>query len=497
MVRGGELKLVVEKWRFACSRVFGCALITGGQSANHRQPAFRDTLLTSQHQPFLNYLPRLMSAPLPQHTKSIHLLRALLRESTYLPDAHARQYFRRYIVARFKAYQPKQNATASYAVQALERYRHRAFKRRQLSVIVERASKLQRKAQKGLHYLRRANQGELLCLRKVLLFTYGRMGRRKYALLNEVLKPDPVMDGGKLIDPPDLAGPAPLQKLYYSNQQFLKYFDAPKVANKNSHVINISDRYSRLRATLRSQQQKGIAVHTQLKRPHMKTPIHNIWMRPMPIVRARNNVRRWYASTMTRLLPPLPADEWDYLRAMICKEKHVGIVKPRAHPAAKHPSDLMHTITEGLDLFTLSRADRPRGGGAMRPHAITPKFMRKMYHRLLQLCCKVEYDEQRAQWIATWGDSVTVPKPASLPTDASLFAGVDAKGKLPSRKRIIEPEDHDTALQPRNLKGEYVRFPFFTEYLTKDHPLRMALDEWKKKRFEAGLIDEDGKLRGR
>lgn len=100
-----------------------------------------------------------MSVSIARQTKSIHLLRALLRESTYLPDAVARQYFRNYVVSRFKAYQPKQNATSSPAVQLLDKYRHRNFKRRQLSIILERTSKLQKKAQKGLYYLRRANQG--------------------------------------------------------------------------------------------------------------------------------------------------------------------------------------------------------------------------------------------------------------------------------------------------------------------------------------------------
>jgi hypothetical protein len=467
-----------------------------GAAANHRRPAFRVSFVTASQPPNHSFVfRRLMSALLPRHTKSIHLLRALLRESTYLPDATARQYFRRYIVSRFKAYQPKQNATASYTVQAVEKYRHRSFKRRQLSIITERASKLQSKARKGLHYLRRANQGELLCLRRVLLFTYGRLGRRKYTLLNEVLKPDPIMDGGKFITTPDLEGPAPLQELYFSNKQYLKYFDAPKVSNKGSYTINIANRYSRLRAVLKTQHQKAISIHRELKRPHLKTPVHNIWMRPMPIKRARNNVRRWYAATMTRLLPPLPTDEWENLRAMICKEKHVGLVRPRARPTVNCPSDGLQTISEGLVMSKLSKADQPRG--MWRPHTVTPKFMRRMYQTIFRYCCKVEYNPERAHWVATWGDSITASVQPSLPTDASLFAGVDAAGKLPSRKRAIDPKDHDRDLQPRNKKGDYVRFPFFTEYLPEDNPLRMELVAWKRKRFAAGLIDEDGTFRGR
>ena len=129
--------------------------------------------------------------PTPSQTRSLHLLRSLLREASYLPDATARDYFRRYIVARFKAYQPRPNATASFDVQAVDKYRHKSFKRRHIGVISERTAQQQRKAQKGLNLLRRANQGETPCLQKVLWFTYGRLGRRKYALLDDLLKPDP------------------------------------------------------------------------------------------------------------------------------------------------------------------------------------------------------------------------------------------------------------------------------------------------------------------
>ena len=128
--------------------------------------------------------------PAPPHSRSLHLLRALLREASYLPDPTARGYFRRYIVARFKAYQPRHSATASLAVHAVDRYRHSSFRRRHQAVIDARAGQQQRKAQKGLNLLRRANQGEASCIEKVLWFTYGRLGRRKYALLGDLLKPD-------------------------------------------------------------------------------------------------------------------------------------------------------------------------------------------------------------------------------------------------------------------------------------------------------------------
>jgi hypothetical protein len=448
-----------------------------------------------------------MSAPLrsatSSHTKSIHLLRALLREATYLPDAVARQYFHGYILSRFKAYQPRQNATNYLAAEAVEKYRHRSFKRRQLSIITERTSKLQKKAQKGLHYLRRANQGEISCLKKVLFFAYGRMGRRKYALLNHVLRPDPVMDGGKLLQAPDMEGPTPLQQLYYSDKQYLKYFDAPKPAPNDMFVINISDRYSRLRAVLKSQHQRGISINRELKSSALKTPMHNVWMRPMPIVRARNNVRRWYAETMTRFLPPLPTEEWDKMHAMITGSEKINFVRPRKAGTCLTPEVatdaevFLHTVQEGLKMDKLSKAERP--AGIDRPHNITVQFMRRLYSRILQLCCKVEYNHERNMWIPTWGQSISHIKPKiyQAPTDAALFAGVDEKGKRLQPLKTNRRAEFDISLQPRNDKGEYVRYPFFTEFLPHDNPMRKDFEAWKKRRIAAGIDNEDGSFRGR
>jgi hypothetical protein len=426
--------------------------------------------------------------------KPLPLLRALLREASYLPDATARSYFRRYIVGRYKAYQPKQNATASLDVQAVEKYRHRSFKRRQIAIINERTRPLLRKGQKGLNFLRRANQGEIPCLQKVLFFAYGRIGRRKYALLENLLRSDPIMDGGA--PPKEVEGPTPLQQLYYSNKRYLQYFDAPKVERSKMHyVINISDRYSRLRAVLKSQHQKGLSIHRELKRPFMKTPINNIWERPMPLKRARNNVRRWYAETMTRVLPPLPNEEWDNVHAMLVGERRIGLVRRRARASdlSSEEDAFTSTIEEAIALDRPSKADKPAGD--QRPHAITPKFMRRLYTRILMLCCKVEYDDEHKRWKAIWGEPMKSIKPAlyRAPTDASLFAGVDATGRIPAAPKKHQ-WDKSAHVQPRNAEGEYVRFPFFAEYLPEDNPLRKDLDEWKRKREAAAARAQKRKV---
>ena len=408
------------------------------------------------------------------HTKSLHLLRALLREASYLPDATARDYFRRYIVARFKAYQPRPNATASFDVAAVEKFRHRSFKRRHEGIINERAAQQQRKAQKGLNLLRRANQGEGRIVQKLLWVAYGRLGRRKYALLEGLLKPDPTWP----------AGPAPLQQLYHSDLRCLRYFEAPaRTKNNDALHLAISRQYPRLRAVVESQVKKGLALRREMKRPFLATPIVNTWLQPMPLKRAVNNVRRWYAETMTRLLPPLPAAEWDRLDALCKGRERIGFVRRRTPVAASpsHPAAEETSTTLKLAMDKRTKAEKAQSLG--RSHLLTVRHMQRMYLRLLTLSCKLEYDDSKRRWHVTWGGPNKSAKPESYtaPVDDALFAGVNAKnGFVIKTGEQAEKAPPRLTPLPRNDDGEVQRFPFFAEQLPTSHPLRRDLDVFKR-----------------
>lgn len=358
--------------------------------------------------------------------KSIHLLRALLREASYLPDKNSRGFFRKYIVDRFKAYQPKENG--SPRIYAREAYRRAGFKRRDIAIINYRVRPMQRKATKGLNYLRRANVGERRCLEKIMLFTYGRMGRRKYYLQEQLLRVE-----GHLYTPDT---PAPLQALYYSNKRFLEYFDPPKKISDREVTFEISDRYPRLKEVIKSQTQNSVAIHGDLKTNRFKMPIYNIWERPMPIKRARNAVKRWYGNTMSKLLPPLPSDEWDHLRALSTGEtKWIDFVAQRTPGTVLKPEPADEialaraAIEQGLAFDKLSKADKHVGEPCA--HKFTPRTMRRLYAKVFALCCKLEFDAERDRWTVHWGSLKDVlPRAYSTPVDDALFAGVDGKGKL-------------------------------------------------------------------
>ncbi|KAF2450308.1 hypothetical protein P171DRAFT_348559 [Karstenula rhodostoma CBS 690.94] len=404
-----------------------------------------------------------------------HTLRALLRETSYLPDANARRFFRRYIVNRFRAYQPAENASPSLDAHAVEKKRHGFGKRRDVSIIEERARAVRDQGKKGLNYLRRANNGEYTCLKKILFFTYGRIGKRKYALLEHLLRPD---------DPTAVLEPSPLQKLYYSNDRFLSFFDAPKKASPTDYNIAISDRYRRLKTTLRAQVQNEISLGREIKRHQINTPINNVWGRPMPIKRARNIVRKWYAETMTRLLPPLPNDEFDDMQAMADGRKDISLVKRRATRIELHPAEELppadrfaKLVQDALVLETPSKADK-----CIRPRQIDARLMRRMYVTVLSYCSKLEWNERYKKWESVWGRMRGMKSDFnSAAHHDHLFAGVDEKGNLPKENQSRRHQTSPDGDERDTTRERYTVVPSHANFLPPEHPVRAASKLFEKK----------------
>ncbi|OAG00911.1 uncharacterized protein CC84DRAFT_1101705 [Paraphaeosphaeria sporulosa] len=402
--------------------------------------------------------------------RALHLLRALLREASYLPDADARRFFHRYIVKRFRAYHTADNASPS-----LDKKRHGFGKQKDASIVEERTRLLRRQGSKGLNYLRRANNGEHGCLKKILFFTYGRIGTRKYALLADLLRPD---------DPTAVLQPSPLQKLYYSNDRFLSFFDAPKKVSATDYNIPISDHYRRLKTTLKAQVQNEVALGREIKRHQINTPINNVWGRPMPIRRARNIVRKWYAETMTRLLPPLPISEFDNMQAMADGRREVSLVKRRAPAVELHPHPVEESpaadrfaklVQDALVLEKPSRAD------TRRPRHIDAPIMRRLYASVLVYCSKLEWNEKYKKWESVWGRMRGMsPTFNSAAHHDDLFAGVDEKGNLPKEK---QPKSPQTPPDEDDMEAEkYVNVPFYVNLLPPEHPTRVTASKFLEKR---------------
>ncbi|KAK0610244.1 N-acetyltransferase ats1 [Lasiodiplodia hormozganensis] len=236
-----------------------------------------------------------------------HLLRALLRECTYLPDPAARIYVHRHVLRRFREYHPPQGKHRDHK----DHLENPAFSPQRIRGALKNAWK-------GLNFLRRVNEGEVAPLQQLLLLTYGRTGRRRHELMDTLLIPDAVgeseavrlwqADVAATLDPSEAITGIPKAVA-----------EAPR-RNGKPHKYEISQRYSRLRALLESQRRYARPVElrrAKLKLTYLEVPLTNIWMRPFPRKRERNMVRKWYASILDKVFPPLPEDEWERLRDLV------------------------------------------------------------------------------------------------------------------------------------------------------------------------------------
>ncbi|OCK84312.1 hypothetical protein K432DRAFT_320615 [Lepidopterella palustris CBS 459.81] len=382
---------------------------------------------------------RLVSADI-QRRSALRLFRALLRESTYLPDQTARLYYRQLIISRFRAYQIPTTVERPWW-----ELNGKCVKRLKPSTIEKRASEKRRQGRQVLSFLHRASNGNLRCLQKVLLHAYGRAGRRRYDLLKQLSKPE-VLESSSVVE--DILNGSrsmrqPLQKLYHSDKQFLAYFDHPQEKAGSQIQLEISNLYPKLRALLKSQE--TIRPPGNLRKPlrssKLIAPSTNIWARPMPVKRARNIVKRWYKNTMEKVQPPLPDHEWEHLKQLATGQvKWEGLVtrRPRGITEPWEVVDdqkmiwrktLTKTLIEGLT--PRARVTGHNSGGAERPHNLTARFMRRLYAHIWAHACKVTFDTTRNKWSVDWG-TTRKQNLGSLPASVEdrFFSGVDEKGRL-------------------------------------------------------------------
>lgn len=314
-----------------------------------------------------------------------HLLRATLRECSYLPDPIARGYMRDHV---------------------RERYRHHAYKyKNPASIPVPKQFSLRRTARHALSLLQRANEGYLRPLERIMLLSYGRLGKRRHELLKPLLTPDM---------PPDSEA---VTQMMQQPSSFEDGWQPPAI------VVDL----------LKSQQKNGFisqfGIRPQVKTVVPKIPAENAWGRPLPVCRRRNIRKRWYASALDSLLPPLPEEEAQLLQDLISGAQPWAPMKRRKGVSSS-------SSTQSLDAKFL--VEGPQKGHTFeqfangRPHNITRRFMRRIWERLSCLIPQMEITAPgKAKF--EWG-TLSRSKRGMLAVDRDqasvLFAGLDSDGKI-------------------------------------------------------------------
>ena len=335
-----------------------------------------------------------MNRPVPS-TEALHLLRAILRECTYLPDPAARKYCRRYAAERFRARRdtpkPKnEKEKENWTFEEVKRQRH-----------------LLHGGRKWLSGLRRANDGHIRPLEKVLRITYGRTGRRKHGLW------------------------APLLNIEAVNDPVLLEAQLTKPAKEALDPVLQSPR---MKAYLQSQKAHDTSGLTNNQRRHLlkpDIPQKNAWGRPMPRKRVKNMMIDARNFIFEKVLPPLPIQDFERLRRLASgKERWEGPLKRRARPQSMESGE--GQVLSGQVIVAGVPRRRPYQTTDDGPHRLTARLMKRLWQKIYEESTAMDYDTKAQKWITLRAEK-KVPQyiiPADRVDAGSLFAGVGADGRV-------------------------------------------------------------------
>ena len=352
-----------------------------------------------------------------------HAYRALLRAATYLPDSAARTYIHNYTVSRFRDVAKRiRSAKGEEAERLVARYHSK-----------DRV----RKVWQASRQLERAGQGSAADLRTVFYLTYGRSGKRRRELVQQLLE----RDEAEL--PVDQAA---LEALIQKRSE--------EVDNElHRHKDNLQ-----LKALVRSQkfhQPLGTRI-TKLKSLSPVIPESNIWGRPLPLKLQASIKRKYWADTLERLLPPLPLYEWIRLRDLASGAVPLDHPpKRRSKPAQGAPDTAIleyfttptNRHTSEFEAIELGEDDIPTSLEKKRHtkgiNTMTPRFMRRLYAMIWSMTPTMSQDEATKIWTTKWGGSrsaaLTGQVTAPSAIDVELFDGADESvkpdGKLSGTER--------------------------------------------------------------
>ncbi|KAI4160659.1 MAG: hypothetical protein LQ342_005498 [Letrouitia transgressa] len=316
-----------------------------------------------------------VTSALSDHDESILLYRALLRQSSYLPDSAARSYVRSYVISRFRGYYPRKKSADGHPI-----IHH------QPNLSDERLRTVLKSARKSLKILQRANDGHLKQLTKVLSMTYGRTGKRK--------------------------------------RQIVGLLQSPLSAAKanTTYEFNGSGLSDELQAVIRVQVKQPATnfLGRALKDQQPNIPKESIWQRPLSKTRQKNVRKKWLAKTLDKIMPPLGEQEWNRLRDLaLGTTKWEGPIAPRpkGRPLFNTSSEIIEDIQPKLNAIIgpwipkrlTSSTERIVEDGRhpdfkSRPHKLTAKYMRGIWRAIFRQCPKLHWDNKAKNWQVTWGD---------------------------------------------------------------------------------------------
>jgi hypothetical protein len=320
---------------------------------------------------------------------SRHVLRGILRECTYFPDQFAASWIRQHALMRFRTYEAKNKKHVSD-----EEY-------------TKRLETIRRKSRQGLYQMRRANEGDRKMLLKALSMAYGRVGKRRRELLSPLLPVASSSEGSSAVsDDAEYDSSQASPTATESATQSAASTSTRDKQSSNGRVdgpvkTQVKEFVSGLPLELRNLVQSQITASPPAiarrnpRRLGVEIPELNTWFKPMPTVRVKNQISKWYANLLDTVQPPLPNHEWYRLRDLAMGTTRADPPIPRRAQLTAPPSVLEMTVMRGKLPAEMFRKDHA--------HKITPRFMRRLWADVFSQCPLMEYDSPAKSWKVTWG----------------------------------------------------------------------------------------------
>lgn len=343
---------------------------------------------------------------MPPPRTTLHLYRHLLREATYLPPA-VKPFFWDRIRARFRLHRrdPEPHARIQ-------------------------------KAQKDLRYLRSANAGHLLRMRRVLMMGFGRTGRRRRELINELIQKTEAREAEadkrtNSVRPEGNRG-SPDEDVFWDD--WLSHWDKAKVL-----------------ALARAQASVDLPETPlptgKITDPHKLVPTENVWGKPLAKKLARSKLRKEYKSLVKRLLPPVEEPEWELLRSLATGQAGPEYDAPKRRTVATSEGSSQHAWDwKDYVLKPVRAADADRSRqlrslsgevddtspfprSAIGVHRFTGRSWRRLYADIWRTTATMKERENKQSWETKWGKlEVKISGPTA--PQAEFFEGIASTGKV-------------------------------------------------------------------
>ncbi|KXX82212.1 hypothetical protein MMYC01_201704 [Madurella mycetomatis] len=360
-----------------------------------------------------------MSHPLrlPHPQTPLHLYRHLLREASYLP-LPARPFIDAQIKGNF--------------------HKHKELDGRSKRRI--------KQAHHDLRYLRAANTGDVMRMRRVLLRAFGRIGRRRRELVADLVH----------------------REIPTNTEELREYGVKASGIAAERRKIDWLDSWDvdKLRTFARSQIQacltnppKAPITYTQTV-PEKVIPAENSWGRPFAPKVARTKLKKVWKAVADKCMPPLPKEEWERLgRIAGGKEPGPEWLPPPRRTVAQSALGGQESRTwnwQSCATKPISVVDRPARRRSKLLNGVvddntptgdpqpanyqkyTPRLLRRLFGEIWQLTSIMEKKPHGQGWDVTWG-KLDFNVPLATTRTAEFFGHLptdtvpSAKGSEPSQ----------------------------------------------------------------